>query len=72
MIIIILLLGFRIAVWFKNRQFNKMMIPTTKRVSVASIKQVSIFDQTVELSATTLKESIIQKILGYYECRNKK
>ena len=60
MIIIILLLGFRIAVWFKNRQFNKMMIPTTKRVSVASIKQVSIFDQTVELSATTLKESIIQ------------
>jgi sulfoxide reductase heme-binding subunit YedZ len=72
LIIIILLLGFRIAVWFKNRQFNKMMIPTTKRVSVASIKQVSIFDQTVELSATTLKESIIQKILGYYECRNKK
>jgi sulfoxide reductase heme-binding subunit YedZ len=72
LIIIILLLGFRIAVWFKNRQFNKMMIPTTKSVSVASIKQLSIFNQTVELSATTLKESIIQKILGYYECRNKK
>ena len=55
LIIIILLLSFRIAVWIKNRQFNKMMIPTTKKVVVASIEKVSIVDQTVELPAKTLK-----------------
>lgn len=32
LIIIFLLLGFRVAVWFKNRRLNKMMIPTGKRV----------------------------------------
>lgn len=72
LIIVFLLLGFRIAVSFKNRQFNKMMIPTTKRVAVASINKVSIINQTVELSTATLKELIIQKILGHYERRNKK
>ena len=55
LIIIILLLSFRIADWIKNRQFNKMMIPTTKKVVVASIEKVSIVDQTVELPAKTLK-----------------
>jgi methionine sulfoxide reductase heme-binding subunit len=31
-IIVFLLLGFRVLVWVKNRQINKMMIPTGKRV----------------------------------------
>jgi hypothetical protein len=31
------------------------MIPTTKKVVVASIEKVSIVDQTVELPAKTLK-----------------
>jgi sulfoxide reductase heme-binding subunit YedZ len=72
LIIIILLLSFRIAVSFKNRQFNKMMIPTTKRVCVASIENISIIEKTDELPTMTLKESIIQKKLGHYEHRNKK
>ena len=29
--------GFRVAAWFKTRQFNKMMIPTGQRVLVVSV-----------------------------------
>ncbi len=34
LILIVLLLGFRIAVWLKNRQFNKMMIPARKKIII--------------------------------------
>lgn len=40
LIIVVLLLGFRLAVWFKNYQFNKMMIPTGQRVMSVQAKQV--------------------------------
>ena len=40
LIIIVLLLGFRVAVWFKNRKFNKMMIPSSQRVLVMPVKQM--------------------------------
>ena len=36
-----ILLMFRVAVWFKNRKFNKMMIPTTKRIKVVTVKKLS-------------------------------
>jgi sulfoxide reductase heme-binding subunit YedZ len=44
LIIVVLLLGFRVAVWFKTRQFNKMMIPSSKRVLVVAAKQVAMSD----------------------------
>ena len=62
LIIVLLLLGFRIAVWFKNRKFNKMMIPTTRRVVVVAIKKVSKIEQTAELPGIILKELIIQEV----------
>lgn len=37
--IVFLLLGFRVLVWVKNRQLNKMMIPTGRRVLVLAEKQ---------------------------------
>ena len=37
LIILALLLGFRLAVWFKNRKFNKMMIPTTRKIRVVKV-----------------------------------
>jgi sulfoxide reductase heme-binding subunit YedZ len=40
LIIVVLLLGFRIAVWFKNRQFSNMMIPAGRKVWVAAAKQL--------------------------------
>lgn len=33
LIIVILLLGFRLLVWFKNRQFNLMMIPRSRKAA---------------------------------------
>ncbi len=37
--IVFLLLGFRVLVWVKNRQLNKMIIPTGRRVLVLAEKQ---------------------------------
>jgi sulfoxide reductase heme-binding subunit YedZ len=42
LILVILLLGFRIAVWLKNRQFSKMMIPTSRKLLVIQTKQAVI------------------------------
>ena len=39
-----ILLLFRLAVWFKNRQLTKMMIPTTRKIKV--VKADSAADQT--------------------------
>ena len=44
LLILVLLLGFRLAVWFKNRKFTKMMIPTTRKIKV--VKVDSSADQT--------------------------
>lgn len=40
--IVFLLLGFRVLVWAKNRQLNKMMIPTGRRVLALAEKQGEI------------------------------
>ncbi len=39
LIVVIVLLGFRVLVWLKNRKFNKMMIPTRKKILVLPVKQ---------------------------------
>lgn len=41
LILIVLLLGFRIAVWLKNRQFNKMMIPARKKIIIQPVALVT-------------------------------
>jgi sulfoxide reductase heme-binding subunit YedZ len=46
LIMLVLLLSFRIAVWFKNRQFNKLMIPTGRKMLVVVAKQ-TVFPETV-------------------------
>ncbi len=46
LIILSLLLLFRLAVWFKNRQFTKMMIPTTRKIRVVKADAVRV-DQTL-------------------------
>lgn len=39
--VIVLLLGFRVLVWLKNRRFNKLMIPGRQSVLVPAEKKVS-------------------------------
>ena len=55
LILIVLLLGFRVAVWFKNRKFNKMMIPTSKRLVVVPINPVVIPETIPEPQEAILK-----------------
>jgi sulfoxide reductase heme-binding subunit YedZ len=52
LILVILLLGFRIAVWLKNRQFSKMMIPTSRKVLVIQTKQAVIPEVVRERQGT--------------------
>ena len=47
LILIILLLGFRVAVWFKNRKFNKMMIPTSKKLVVVAVINPVVIPETI-------------------------
>ncbi|WP_262965613.1 protein-methionine-sulfoxide reductase heme-binding subunit MsrQ [Methylobacter psychrophilus] len=58
LIIIILLLSFRVAVWFKNRKFNKMMIPTGQKVQVMVAKQVVMSETIREPQVTILKSDM--------------
>ncbi|UOA10504.1 sulfite oxidase heme-binding subunit YedZ [Methylobacter sp. S3L5C] len=58
LIIIILLLSFRVAVWFKNRKFNKMMIPTGQKVQVIVAKQVVIPETIREPQVIVLKSDM--------------
>ena len=37
-----------LAVWFKNRKFNKMMIPSSQRVLVMPIKQMAMCEKIGE------------------------
>ena len=52
LLILVLLLGFRLAVWFKNRKFTKMMIPTTRKIKV--VKVDSSADQTLAGQSKTI------------------
>lgn len=54
LIIVVLLLGFRIAVWLKNRQFNKLMIPAGRKVLVVVTKQ-AVIPETVHERQVTLR-----------------
>lgn len=58
LIIIVLLLGFRVAVWFKNRKFNKMMIPIGQKVQVMAAKQVVIPEAIREPAVIILKSDM--------------
>lgn len=62
LIIVVLLLGFRVSVWFKNYQFNKMMIPTSQKVLVVAAKQVVVPDIIRERQGT-LQEDLINRKL---------
>ncbi len=52
LIILVILLGFRLAVWFKNRKFTKMMIPTTRKIKV--VKLDSSVNQTLAGQSKTI------------------
>jgi sulfoxide reductase heme-binding subunit YedZ len=62
LIIIILLLAFRVAVWFKNRKFIKMMIPTTRRIKVVSVVKALNPELSIDLQDPVIKELIIQEV----------
>jgi sulfoxide reductase heme-binding subunit YedZ len=62
LIIIILLLAFRVAVWFKNRKFIKMMIPTTRRIKVVSVVKALNPELSIDLQGPVIKELIIQEV----------
>jgi sulfoxide reductase heme-binding subunit YedZ len=62
LIIISLLLAFRVAQWFKNRKFTKMMIPTTRRIKVVSVAKVLNPELSMELQGPVLKELIIEEV----------
>lgn len=40
LVILCILLGFRVLVWFKNRQFTRLMIPTGQRAALFNEQQV--------------------------------
>jgi sulfoxide reductase heme-binding subunit YedZ len=62
LIIILLLLAFRVALWFKNRKFTKMMIPTTRRIKVVSVAKVFNPELSIDIQGPVLKELIIQEV----------
>jgi len=62
LIIILLLLAFRVALWFKNRKFTKMMIPTTRRIKVVSVAKAFNPELSIDLQSPVLKELIIQEV----------
>jgi len=62
LIIIILLLAFRVAVWFKNRKFIKMMIPTTRRIKVVAVDKVLKSERSNDLQGPVIKELIIEEV----------
>ncbi len=62
LIIISLLLAFRVALWFKNRKFTKMMIPTTRRIKVVSVVKALNPELSIDLQGPVLKELIIQEV----------
>ena len=62
LILVFLLLGFRIAVSLKNRQFNKMMIPSTRKIRVTSVPKSLDIIQSGVTSKTILNELVIEEV----------
>jgi sulfoxide reductase heme-binding subunit YedZ len=62
LIIISLLLAFRVAQWFKNRKFTKMMIPTTRRIKVVAVDKVLKPERSNDLQGPVIKELIIEEV----------
>ena len=62
LILVTILLSFRIAVWVKNRQFNKMMIPSTRKIRVSTIPKSLDIKQSGVTSKTILTELVIEEI----------
>jgi len=62
LILVTILLSFRIAVWVKNRQFNKMMIPSTRKIRVTTIPKSLDIKQSGVTSKTILTELVIEEI----------
>ncbi len=62
LILLALLLGFRIAVWVKNRQFNKMMIPSTRKIRVTTVPKSLDIKQSGVPSKSSLNELIIEEV----------
>ena len=56
------MLAFRVAVWFKNRKFIKMMIPTTRRIKVVSVVKALNPELSIDLQGPVIKELIIQEV----------
>ena len=62
LIIISLLLAFRVAQWFKNRKFTKMMIPTTRRIKVVAVEKVLKPELSNDLQGPVIRELIIEEV----------
>ena len=62
LILVTLLLCFRIAVWVKNRQFNKMMIPTTRKIRVTTVPKSLDIKQTGVPSKIIQNELVIEEL----------
>ncbi|MEI8208736.1 MAG: sulfoxide reductase heme-binding subunit YedZ [Methylococcales bacterium] len=62
LILILLLFGFRIAVWIKNRQFNRMMIPSTRKIRVKTVQRPLDVKQTDIPSKTMQNELVIEEV----------
>ena len=62
LILVTLLLCFRIAVLVKNRQFNKMMIPTTRKIRVTTVPKSLDIKQTGVPSKIIQNELVIEEL----------
>lgn len=60
LVIISLLLGFRVSVWFKNRIFIKMMIPTGQRLLVEPVQQVEMSETINDQQSSMLVGQVNQ------------
>lgn len=60
LIMLVLLLSFRIVVWFKNRQFNKLMIPTGRKMVVVVAKQ-TVFHEAVSERQGVPRNSLMDR-----------
>jgi sulfoxide reductase heme-binding subunit YedZ len=63
LVILCILLGFRVLVWFKNRQFTRLMIPTGQRMPLFAEQQLmsEIIGEQQPNEAKNLDESQAQQ-----------
>ncbi len=62
LILIFLLFGFRIAVWIKNRQLHKMMIPSTRKIRVKTVQRPLEVKKTTAPSKSIQHELVIEEV----------